>query len=125
MADLEGVSAGQKLRLSLNEALPDDWEWSERDAAFLDLIEETADRIAEFESVIAVEGVMARGSRGQPIVHPAAQESRHARAELARLLDKLNLPPDEDDAPVKSARHQRAANSMHERRRMGGAYGSA
>lgn len=76
------------------------------------MIEATADRIEELDRLVERDGLMVAGSKGQSRLHPAVQEARMARAELSRLLDRLQLPvsADGEDERPKDPMKQRAAN---------------
>ena len=51
-----------------------------------------ADHLADLEAVVASEGVTSTGSTGQPVVHPAVVEARHARIAISRLLGEIFIP---------------------------------
>lgn len=51
----------------------------------------TADVIDDLADVIEKAGVMATGSTGQVVVHPAVPELRQQQAAFSRLLTALNL----------------------------------
>lgn len=57
---------------------------------------------------------MARGSTGQPVVHPAVAEMRQQRAVLGSLLGQLALP-DEDGEAVRTPAKQRARKAARAR----------
>lgn len=61
----------------------------------------TVDAIAELDALVARDGALATGSKGQPVVHPAVAEARQQRSTFARLLAELRLP-DEDGVAVPS-----------------------
>ena len=70
-----------------------------------------ADDVARLEAVLR-DGVIVEGSNGQPRLAQAVTEARQGRLALAKLLDAMRLPA-EDEAPRSgaSARAQRAANA--------------
>lgn len=76
----------------------------------------TCDALAE---VLEVEGLTAKGSTGQPVVHPAVSELRQQRLALARLYASLRLPEgDQDERPTQQTRTGRpqrrgAARAMY------------
>jgi phage terminase small subunit len=51
----------------------------------------TLDVIEALAAVVAAEGTVAEGSKGQTVVHPAVRELRAQRAALGRLLGQLEL----------------------------------
>lgn len=77
-----------------------------------------ADVVEGLESLVAVDGYMAIGSKGQTIVHPALSEARQGRVVLGRLIAQLALPADAADVPasVRSERARRAADARWRRR---------
>lgn len=56
------------------------------------------DRAVALRRVLATEGLTAKGSKGQLIVHPAATEERRLRDQAARLLRQLDLPSQGGDS---------------------------
>lgn len=69
----------------------------------------TLDRLEALDDVIAAEGVTARGSTGQVVVHPAVSEARQLQVVLTRLVTALNLPLSEDEERAAQAwRNERA-----------------
>lgn len=74
------------------------------------------DIIDALNETVASEGLLATGSMGQVVVHPAVQEVRQHRTVLASLLRLLGLPDEEEGAATKgeepvSAAARRAAKS--------------
>lgn len=70
------------------------------------------DRLDELAAVLAEEGSVCAGSRGQRVVHPALSEARQQQLVLAQLTKALNVPVD-DDEPKKD----RAAQARSDRAR--------
>jgi len=58
----------------------------------------TVDALAELDAAIQRDGAVL-GTEDAPRVHPAVIESRLQRVALARLLDALKLPREEDAKP--------------------------
>lgn len=109
-------NAGRALWASIRKTLqPHDVELDERDLAVLTLACRQADDLARLEVVIAKQGVMAKGSTGQPVVHPAVQEARQARQAVQRALAQLELPVDEDTEAGESAASRRARRAAEAR----------
>jgi hypothetical protein len=67
----------------------------------------TLDDLDDLAAVVAAEGRMAVGAKGQPVVHPAVQEARQQRVVLGRLLGQLALP-DADGDVVRSPQQVRS-----------------
>ena len=63
----------------------------------------TVDALAELDAGIQRDGAILDTEHG-PKVHPAVIESRLQRVALARLLDALKLPRDDDDKRPQSRR---------------------
>ena len=83
--------AGTAVWNSIYEGLPDNWELDEREAAVLELACRQADVVADLEAAVT-DGVMAKGSTGQVVVHPAIIEARQGRLAINRLLGQIVLP---------------------------------
>ncbi|WP_017793446.1 hypothetical protein [Leucobacter salsicius] len=49
------------------------------------------DMIDSLAAAVAADGVMTRGSQGQPVLNAAVGELRQQQASVARLLSQLNL----------------------------------
>jgi hypothetical protein len=82
----------------------DTWELAVVEAAC-----RQADDIARLEQAIASDGLVVRGSQGQPRLSQAVTEVRLSRLAMARLLDTLRLPAeDESDATARDGRSARA-----------------
>jgi hypothetical protein len=62
---------------------------------------QTLDVIADLEAQVAEDGLMADGSKGQDVLHPAVAEARHQRVTFGRLLGQLALP-DEDGNTIRT-----------------------
>jgi hypothetical protein len=58
--------------------------------------------------------LVSRGSMGQPVAHPLAQEIRQHRSTLDRLIKSLNLP-EEDPAVSAGARSESARDRARKR----------
>lgn len=76
---------------SLWRSLTDVYEWDSAEAELLAEACRTLDAIEALRTVVATEGTMSEGSRGQRVVHPAVQELRLQQAAYARLAGLLNL----------------------------------
>lgn len=102
-------TAGERLVEDLSKALGEEFDWSEQEAAVLELIRAQADDIETLEAAVAVSGPIVPGSKGQDRINPAIQELRLQRAALARLVGLLEFPEEEPERPL--SRAQRAAHS--------------
>lgn len=110
--------SGRALWKRIVAALPDGWEWDDREASVLGLACRQADDLAALERVLADEGVMSVGSAGQPVTHPAVAEARQARLAIGRLLGQLALPDEEaEKATTAAGRHGQQAAETRWRRR--------
>ena len=96
---------------SLQENLPEGWEFTEKDLALISLAQATAGTIARLELELEDSDIIELGSRKQKRVSPLVAELRFQRESLAKILDRVQLPDEE----TKSARHQRAAQARWER----------
>lgn len=75
-----------------------------------------ADVTAELEAVVAEEGPMVAGSKGQSRLHPAVVEARQSRLATAALVARLGLPDSEGRSTTSpSQRGRRAANARWQR----------
>ncbi|HSS03830.1 MAG TPA: P27 family phage terminase small subunit [Solirubrobacterales bacterium] len=107
---------GRKLWRQIQDAVAPDWELDERDERTLLAACQLEDRLAELDAAIAAEGLMVAGSRGQRVLHPAAQESRQVTLAQHKLLAGVELA---DPAaahkrePMSSQRARRAAEARH------------
>lgn len=101
--------AGRELWASIMAGLPDSWEFDERESALLLLAAKQADVVANLEKVVEDDGLMATGSTGQPIVHPAIAEARQGRQAIERMLGKVTLPLPEKDGETSASGHGRQA----------------
>ena len=73
-----------------------------------------ADEIHELDAAVDRDGVLANGSRGQPVPHPALAESRQLRLLQSKLLGAIELAePRGSDQPATpaSVRARRAAET--------------
>jgi hypothetical protein len=91
-------------------------ELDAREVSWLTEACRVADRVAELEAAVDRDGVVASGSKGQPVPHPALREARLQRDQAARLLARLDLPAeDEEVAPgVRRARRAASARVLHQ-----------
>ncbi len=88
------------------------FELDERECAVLAAACRQADDLVKLEEVLAEDGLVVAGSRGQPRLTTVVAELRQGRLALARLLGALALPDEVGAKPVtsRSARASRAAN---------------
>jgi phage terminase small subunit len=80
---------------------------SDAELRLLEQVCSTLDDLDDLAAVVAAEGRMAVGAKGQPVVHPAVQEARQQRVVLGRLLGQLALP-DADGDVVRSPQQVRS-----------------
>jgi hypothetical protein len=52
----------------------------------------TLDTIQQLEALVASDGLLTSGSKGQVAVHPAVVELRYQRQSYAKLVSQLGLP---------------------------------
>lgn len=98
------ITPGKRLINVLNAALRDDAEWSEQELVALDLIEESANRLAVLRRLFDAEAAKVVPSRRAVEL---AAEVRQLEGQLAKLV--ASVVPDPDDMPRKSRHHQKAA----------------
>lgn len=96
------------VRSRFDAALPDEYEWDEREATLLAIAERQSARIEQLEALLDEQGLTVEGSKGQPRLNPLVAELRLQYAALARTVEGIRLPEESADAQ-KSVRHQRAA----------------
>lgn len=103
---------GRGLFASVAKALPEGFEFDEREVAILTMAARQADDVLRLEGVIRKKGPMVSGSAGQPVVNPAVIEARQGRLAINRLLGELSIP-DQDAKPrtAASRRGETAANA--------------
>jgi len=90
------------------------FELSEAELSVLAIACRTLDTTSDLEGLVAADGLMIEGSRGQRVLHPAVAELRQQRSTFARLLVQLGLP-DEQDETVPSQRSVRASRAAQAR----------
>lgn len=109
------ITAGKRLRRQMDAALPEGFEWTEKESALLDLASAQADQCQRLQHVLDDAGVMSTGSQGQPVLHPAVAELRQGQAALAALLRQVRLP---DEVDLRQQRNAKA-RWAEERRKHG------
>lgn len=92
---------------ALWDSTVDEFDLSGHELTLLGQACRAADRCESLENVIRRDGIMAKGSTGQPVVNPAVQEARQQQAVLASLIRALGLPEPEEESgsavtPLKS-----------------------
>lgn len=95
-------------RMVLEAALPDGFEWDERELVLLGILERQARHVAALEDALAGSEYLTTTARGEPRVNPLVQELRLQYAAMSRTAEGIRLPA-ESDGSGKSVRHQRAA----------------
>lgn len=106
--------AGKRLWKRIIDDLGDGWALDERELALLEQAARCEDDMAALNSAVDRDGAVVRGSRGQPVAHPALSEVRQLRLVQLRLLSALELVDpalSERSATPAQARARRAANS--------------
>jgi hypothetical protein len=103
--------AGRELWQETWADLGDTWELTAREQRYLRLAAAQADHVADLEQLLQKEGLTAKGSQGQPVLHAALAECRNGRLAIHRLLGSIQVPVDEDEKPEKvtSVRARHAA----------------
>jgi P27 family predicted phage terminase small subunit len=107
--------AGRELWEAITADLAPDWELDARELALLGEAARLSDALALLDAAVAADGATVKGSKGQPVVHPAIGEARQHRIALARLLGALGLTPpatgSRGGSTAASARARRAAQA--------------
>jgi len=98
-------SAGERMVDTLTGALGQGLEWSEAEQVTLDLLRKQVDTIACLEALLAAE--VGSGTVRPRLVAELAAELRLSRQAVAKFVAALPT----DETPVKSERHQRAAQA--------------
>jgi len=83
-----------------------EYDLSTADALWLTLFEQacrTEETIRQLEDLVASDGLLSPGSKGQTRIHPAVQELRAQRAAYARLLIQCGL---DDHTTSRTARYR-------------------
>ena len=113
-------AAGAALWRAVFADVAEGWRLDARDLAQLEAASRAADRAAELEALIAEDGLMAAGSQGQPVLHPAVAEARMTRALVASLVGKIEIAPPRStgrsarqDDQLRDARAKRWPGSGH------------
>lgn len=106
---------GKALWAEVMKGLPTGWELDEREREILRLACRQADVNAALEAQIEKDGLMATGSKGQEVLHPAVQEARQGRLAIDRHLGHIALPAPEkaagESSDTASERATKAANA--------------
>jgi hypothetical protein len=79
----------------LRTRIEEQFDLSTAEPAWVEVFEvacSTLDTIEQLEGLIASDGLLSTGSKGQAVVHPALIELRHQRQAYARLVSQLGLP---------------------------------
>jgi hypothetical protein len=95
----------------LREAVAGVLNLDDGDPVWLALLEQAcaaADGVAALESLVASDGIVTPGSRGQVVIHPAVPELRQARAALAKLLLQLGVSDEQLRQSVYARRVRKA-----------------
>lgn len=100
---------GRELVAAITAAVAEGCELDEREQLILRLAAGQADDLARLDEVVAREGVAARGSTGQVVVHPAVAEARLARIAIGRLLGSLDLSEEIGSRGTAASRRGRRA----------------
>lgn len=90
------------------------WALDERDYALMLGACEAADRVAQLDALVASEGLMVKGSRGQMILNPAIGEARLQRQQSTALLAKVELSAPAPRTGHLSGRQRAALRSARE-----------
>lgn len=71
----------------------------------------TADALDRYDEAMRDASLTVKGSQGQLVMHPIAQEARLARGLLASLLKQLGLPDEDGDAKPMSPASRKAQHA--------------
>lgn len=94
-------------------AVTSDYELQPWELDSLTLACRQLDDVASLEALLAEQGLVVPGSKGQPRLSAVVSELRQARLAAARLLAEVGLPLDDEGRPATPAarRAQRAAQA--------------
>jgi hypothetical protein len=109
--------AGRGLWEKVTEQVPDGYELDALEAERLLRACQCADDLERLDAVVAKDGAMQTGSRGQMRVHPALAEARALRSVMQRFLAGIKLAEPDDEANDTPGQRQarRAARARWER----------
>jgi hypothetical protein len=115
--------AGRALWVSLSA----EFEFGPHELALLAVACRQADDVAALEGLLGRDGLVVTGSAGQPRLNAAVTEVRQGRLALAKLLDQLAIPDEEQQVgrSAASRRAQRAARIRWDRDALRGERGTA
>ncbi len=68
------------------------YDFAPRELALLHELARSLDRVDEVRAIVATDGAVVTGSRGQTVAHPLLAEERAHRVIVARLAAQLDLP---------------------------------
>ena len=84
-------SGGRALWRSILEDVPEHMELTASELHGLRTACRMVDRADELDRIARAEGMMQRGSTGQPILHPAVREARQHRSAAATIVARIKL----------------------------------
>ena len=104
--------AGKRLWTAILSDVGPGWRLDARELHLLERACRVEDELRELERVIDRDGMMATGSAGQTVIHPALAEPRQLRIVQQRLLGSLEMcAPDAGTRSATSVRASRAARA--------------
>lgn len=101
MADLRVPTFGPRGQ-AFWRSVTADFEADDGETALLIEACRTLDVLDQLAAAVERDGLIVKGSTGQPVTHPAVAEARQQRVVLARLLKALRLD-EEEEAPTEAA----------------------
>jgi Phage terminase, small subunit len=107
--------AGEALWRRVLADVPDEFELTAVELHLLESACRCRDEIARLEDQIDGDGAVVKGSRGQPVLHPAIAEARQLRLAEQRLLKSIDTPA--EPSPVQTRAQQAAATRWNRERR--------
>jgi P27 family predicted phage terminase small subunit len=108
-------NAGKALWRTIVSDVPADAELDARELVLLEQACRAADHESALQAVVKRDGVTAKGSTGQKIVHPALVEARQQRLVILRLLSAIGLDDDTAAAAATSPASRRARRAADAR----------